>query len=164
MRYSTTVNGKTYEIEINQDGKVTVNGEEKHVNFLSISDSLYSVIIENASFEVVVELRDGIYNVLMLGDLYEAEVLDERQQRMQRASAGFGVAQGEINIKSPMPGLIVDIRVKEGDVVEKGQSLVVLESMKMENELKAPRNGTIARIHVGKGESVEQNKILVTLA
>lgn len=163
MRYSTTVNGKTYEIEINQDGKVLVNGEEKNVNFLNISDSLYSVIIENASFEVVVELRDGVYNVLMLGDLYEAEVLDERQQRMQRASAGFGVAQGEIAVKSPMPGLIVDVRVKEGESVEKGQSMIVLESMKMENELKAPRAGTIGRVHISKGESVEQNKVLLTL-
>jgi biotin carboxyl carrier protein len=164
MKYQTTVNGKTYEIEINQDNQVTVNGEARAVDFRSISPSLYSVIIDNASYEVVVELRDGMYHVLMLGDMYDVEVLDERQQRLARAAAGFGVAQGEINIKSPMPGLIVDVRVREGDSVQPGQSLVVLESMKMENELKAPRAGTVSRIHVGKGDSVEQNKVLVTLA
>jgi biotin carboxyl carrier protein len=113
MRYATTVNGKSFEIDIDQDGKITVNGEERHIDFKSISESLYSVIIENASFEVVVEQRDGQYHVLMQGDMYEVEVLDERQQRLARATSGFGVAQGEINLKSPMPGLIVDVRVQE---------------------------------------------------
>jgi biotin carboxyl carrier protein len=173
MKYATTINGKDFDIEVNEDGKVTVNGEERAVDFMSISESLYSVIIvseslysviiENLSFEVVVELRDGTYNVMMQGDLYEATVLDERQQRMARASAGFSAAQGEINLKSPMPGLIVDVRVAEGQSVEKGQSLIVLESMKMENELKAPRAGTVSRIQVHKGDSVEQNKVLLTL-
>jgi biotin carboxyl carrier protein len=164
MKYQTTVNGKTFEIEINQDGKVVVNGEEKAVDFRNISESLYSAIIDHASYEVVVEAQEGIHHVLMLGDLYEVEVLDERQQRLARASAGFGVAQGEISIKSPMPGLIVDVRVAEGVSVEKGQSLIVLESMKMENELKAPRAGTVMRVHVAKGDSVQQNSVLVTLA
>ncbi|MBX3085531.1 MAG: biotin/lipoyl-binding protein [Anaerolineae bacterium] len=163
MKYATTVNGKSYEIEVNQDGKVTVNGEERTVDFKSITESLYSVIIENASYEVAVELRDGQYNVMMQGDLYETEVLDERQLRMAQASAGFSVAQGEFSLKSPMPGMIVDVRVAEGQHVEKGQSLIVLESMKMENELKAPRAGTIIRIHVSKSDSVEQNKVLLTL-
>lgn len=163
MKYATTVNGKSFEIDVNQDGKVTVNGEERAVDFMRISDSLYSVIIENASFEIVVELRDGNYTVMMQGDLYEATVLDERQQRMARASAGFSATQGEIALKSPMPGLIVDIRVAEGQAVEKGQSLIVLESMKMENELKAPRAGTVSRIQIHKGDSVEQNKVLLTL-
>lgn len=163
MKYATTVNGKNFEIEVNEDGKVMVNGEERAVDFQSISEALYSVIIENASFEVAVELRDGIYNVMMQGDLYEATVLDERQQRMARASAGFSAAQGDISLKSPMPGLIVDVRVNEGQSVDKGQSLIVLESMKMENELKAPRAGTISRIQVKKGDSVEQNKVLLTL-
>lgn len=164
MKYVTTVNGQTFEIEVNQnEGRVTVNGEPRAVDYMKISDSLYSVIIDNASFEVVVELADGDYNVLMLGENYQVNVLDERQQRLARASEGFGVAQGEFNLKSPMPGLIVDVRVQEGQVIDKGHSLIVLESMKMENELKAPRAGTITRIHVRKGESVEQNKVLVTL-
>lgn len=164
MKYLTTVNGKTFEIEINQDGKVVVNGEEKAVDFRNISESLYSAIIDHASYEVVVEVQEGVHHVLMQGDVYEVEVLDERQQRLARASSGFGVAQGEISIKSPMPGLIVDVRVAEGASVEKGQSLVVLESMKMENELKAPRAGTVTRVHVAKGDSVQQNNVLVTLA
>jgi len=89
--------------------------------------------------------------------------LDERQQRLSKATAGFAVAQGELNIKSPMPGLIVDIKVTEGQTVEKGQALIVLESMKMENEIRAPRDATVTRVHANKGESVEQNKLLVTL-
>jgi biotin carboxyl carrier protein len=164
MKYLTTVNGQTFEIDVNQEGRVTVNGEERTVDFQTITETLYSALIDNASFEALIEERDGRYNVLMFGDLYEIEVADERQQRLLRASAGFELAQGEISIRSPMPGLIVAVPVVEGQAVEQGAAVCVLESMKMENEIKAPRAGTITRVHVAKGDRVEQNKVLVTLA
>jgi biotin carboxyl carrier protein len=164
MKYLTTVNGQTFEIDVNQEGRVTVNGEERAVDFQTITETLYSALIDNASFEALIEERDGRYNVLMFGDLYEIEVADERQQRLLRASAGFELTQGEISIRSPMPGLIVAVPVVEGQAVEQGAAVCVLESMKMENEIKAPRAGTITRVHVVKGDRVEQNKVLVTLA
>ncbi len=163
MKYLTTVNDQTFEVEINRDGKVKINGEERDVDFHMISHSLYSVLIDNSSFEALVELRDGRYNVLMFGDLYDVGVMDERQQRLSKASAGFGVSQGEIVIRSPMPGLIVAVNVAEGQTVKKGDALCVLESMKMENEIKAPRDGNITRVSVAKGDRVEQNKALITI-
>ncbi|MCE7946707.1 MAG: biotin/lipoyl-binding protein [Chloroflexi bacterium CFX4] len=163
MKYLTTVNGQTFEIELDKDGRLTINGEERHVDFYHISEALYSALINNKSVEALVENQDGRYQVLLAGDLYDVEVLDERQQRLMSASGGFGVAQGEIAIRSPMPGLIVAVRVSEGQEVEKGQPLVVLESMKMENDIKAPRSGKVERIHVEKGQTVEQNKALITL-
>src|SRR5437764_925797 len=102
MKYLTTVNGQTFEIEVNQDGKITINGEERNADFQMISESLYSVLINNSSFEALVEFRDGRYNVLMFGEQYDVEVLDERQHRLSKASGGFGVSQGEIVIRSPM--------------------------------------------------------------
>jgi biotin carboxyl carrier protein len=164
MKYLTTVNGQTFEIDVNQEGRVTVNGEERAVDFQAITETLYSALIDNASFEALIEDRDGRYNVLMFGDLYEIEVADERQQRLLRTSAGFELAQGEVSIRSPMPGLIVAVPVTEGQAVEQGAAVCVLESMKMENEIKAPRAGTITRVHVANGDRVEQNKVLVTLA
>lgn len=163
MKYLTTVSGQTFEIEINQDGRVSVNGQERTVDFRLISEGLYSALIEHRSVEALLEERDGQYHVLIAGDLYEVEVKDERQQRLVRASTGFEVAQGELTIRSPMPGLIVAVRVAEGQAVEPGTPLCVLESMKMENEIKAPRAGTVSRIHVAKGDSVEQNKPLMTI-
>jgi biotin carboxyl carrier protein len=82
---------------------------------------------------------------------------------MIRASSGLGGGGGEVSVRSPMPGLIVDVRVGEGQSVEKGQALCILESMKMENEIRAPRAGTVGRVYVSKGESVEQNKVLLVI-
>jgi biotin carboxyl carrier protein len=163
MKYLTTVNGQTFEIEINQGGRVTINGEERIVDFKTISESLISALIDNASFEALIDEREGRYNVLMFGDMYEVEVADERQQRLLHSSTGFQVAQGEITIRSPMPGLIVAVPVTEGQSVRQGEAVCVLESMKMENELKAPRDGVVSRVHVAKGDRVEQNKALVTI-
>jgi len=70
---------------------------------------------------------------------------------------------GEISVNAPMPGLIVAVTVEEGHEVTRGQTVVILESMKMQNELKAPRDGVVQRISVKSGETVEQNKILITL-
>jgi biotin carboxyl carrier protein len=164
MKYQATVNGQTFEIEIMQDGRVTIDGEARSVDFRRISDSLFSALIDNESIEAVVERHDGQYQVLMRGDLYDVQVLDERQQRLMRTSAGFADSQGELTVRSPMPGLIVDVRVTEGQAVERGDALCVLESMKMENEIKAPRAATVERIHIARGDSVEQNKVLITLS
>src|SRR4051812_41980121 len=120
MKYITTVNGQTFEIEINKGGQVIVNGKERIVDFQTISESLISALIDNASFEALVEEQEGRYDVLMSGDLYEIDVADERQQRLMKASKGFEMAQGEISLRSPMPGLIVAVPVVEGQAVEKG--------------------------------------------
>ncbi len=163
MRYTTIINGKKFEIDIDKQGKLLVNGEPREVDFMSLDAALYSVIMQNQSYEVVIEETDGIYEVSMGGRLYTAEVLDERAQLMMTQRTGTSVGSGEISIKSPMPGLIAAIPVTEGQEVKQGQTVIVLESMKMQNELKAPRDGTVQRISVAAGQSVEQNKLLVTL-
>ncbi len=164
MKYLTTVNGKTYEIEINQNGSLSVDGQERTVDFWAFQPPLYSLLLDNASYEALVEEREDHLNVMILGDLYEVTVTDERAQRLASSSSGFQVEQGEISIRSPMPGLIVAVAVAEGQAVNAGDPLVVLELMKMENELKAPRAGTIGHIHISAGDRVEQNKVLLTLA
>jgi biotin carboxyl carrier protein len=165
MKYLTTINEENYEIEINHEGVVTIDGEERQIDFRSMGQpGIYSLIIDNQSFEAVVERREDQYQILIFGDLYEVKVTDERTMRLLQAGGGGAEPVGEIAIKSPMPGLIVDVPVAEGQEVTKGQTLVILESMKMENELKAPRDGVISRIDVAKGDSVEQNKTLDTIA
>ncbi|HLA44275.1 MAG TPA: biotin/lipoyl-containing protein, partial [Aggregatilineales bacterium] len=144
---------------------VTINGEEREVDFKSMGQhAIFSLIIDNQSFEAVVEQRDGKYHVLIFGDLYEIDIIDERTYRLMLAGGGAAEPTGEVVIASPMPGLIVDVTVEIGQEVQKGQTVVILESMKMENELKAPRNGTVIRIDVKKGDSVEQSKTLVTIS
>lgn len=164
MKYETTVNGKKFEIEVNKEGDVFVNGEQRHVDFASLGETLYSVIAESEAHEVIVDDLDGpTYDVQMHGRLYNVTVLDERALLLGSRRGGEFTDSGEVSIKAPMPGMVVDVPVQEGQEVAKGETLVVLESMKMQNELKAPRDGVVQRVGVETGQSVEQNKVLVTI-
>lgn len=163
MKYVTTINDKKFDIEIQNDGSILVNGQPREVDFLPLDPSLYSIVMNNLSLEAVIEEKEGHYQVLMGGRLYEGQVLDERAQLM-RSRGGVGEEHsGEVSIRAPMPGLVVVIAVAEGQAVQKGETVVILESMKMQNELKAPRDGTVQRISVQPGQSVEHKKVLVTI-
>lgn len=164
MKYTTTIGERTFEIEINSDSQVVIDGEIAEIDFALIGDSnLCSLIIDNESFEAVIEERDGLWYVLLRGDLYSAEVADERTQRLARRTGSNTVDSGELTITAPMPGRVVAVPVEPGQQVEEGQTVIILESMKMENELKTPRAGVIERIAVEVGESVEQRQTLVVI-
>ena len=163
MKYVTMINDTRFEIEIEKDGSLKVNGEPREVDFLALGPSLYSVLMNNRSYEVVIDEREDEYDLLMRGKLYTAQVLDERALLLASRRGGLDTSSGELSIKAPMPGLIVVIPVTEGQEVSKGETLIILELMKMQNELKAPRDGVVQRISVQAGQSVEQNKLLVTL-
>ena len=163
MKYIATVEGKEILVEVLDDKHVSVNGKVYEVDFESVVDQpVYSLIVDGKSHESYVRPGDDdIWQVLLRGRLYPVSIVDEREKRL-RAAAGGGVAEtGEFHLKAPMPGLIVAIPVTEGQEVKKGQVLLVLESMKMQNELKAPRDGIVNRIKVKVGESVEQKQSLL---
>lgn len=164
MKYITTVGDKQFLVEIIDDQHVSVDGKVYEVDFESVSGQpVYSLIVDGKSHESYVAQVDDIWQVLMRGRLYPVSVEDEREQRL-RAAAGGGVTEtGEFHLKSPMPGLVVTIPVSEGQEVKKGQVLLILESMKMQNELKSPRDGKVNRIKVKAGESVEQRQTLLSV-
>ena len=164
MKYITTLDGKEYLIEVIDEHHVSVNGRVQEVDFETISGQpAYSLIIDGKSYEsYVYETEDGL-QVLTRGRQYNLTVEDERERRL-RAAAGAGVAEtGEFHMKAPMPGLVVSILISEGDRVEKGQVLLILESMKMQNELKSPKAGIVGRIRVKQGETVEQRQPLLNV-
>ena len=164
MKYITTVGDKQFLVEIIDDRHVSVDGKVYEVDFESVSGQpVYSLIVDGKSHESYVAQVDDIWQVLMRGRLYPVSVEDEREKRL-RAAAGGGVAEtGEFHLKAPMPGLVVTILVAEGEEVKKGQVLLILESMKMQNELKSPRDGKVNRIKVKAGESVEQRQTLLSV-
>jgi biotin carboxyl carrier protein len=163
MRYVTTIGERQYTIEINRDDQVTIDGTASPIDLRAIDEATFSQLIDNATHEALVESNNGEIHVLLRGRLYAARVEDERASRLSRSAGGLHTGSGEVTIKSPMPGLIVAVPVNEGQVVKKGQTVVVLESMKMENELKAPRDGTITSIKISPRQSVEQHQPLVVL-
>lgn len=159
MKYVTVINGKQFEIEIKGDGSLLVNGTPHEVDFLPLSAALYSIIKDYKSFELAIEESNNTYQVLMNGRLYDGQVLDERALLLMNRKGGLGLDVGELH--SPMPGLIVEVRVAVGDHVQRGQTLVILESMKMQNELKAQRDGVVTTVNVHKGQTVDKNDVLV---
>jgi biotin carboxyl carrier protein len=164
MKYIATLDDRTFEIEINAEDQITVDGEHLSIDFRSVSGQpVYSLLVNGQSYEAYVQAAEAGLEVLLQGQLHVVEVEDERHRKLRESSGGPAVHSGEFNLKSPMPGLIVAVPVVEGQAVVKGQDLVILESMKMQNELKAPRDGTIGRIRVRVGDSVEQNQVLITL-
>jgi biotin carboxyl carrier protein len=164
MRYITTVEDKQFLVEIIDDKHVSVDGTVYEVDFESVSGQpVYSLIVDGKSHEGYVARSDDTWQVLLRGRLYPIIVEDEREKRL-RSAAGGGVAEtGEFHLRAPMPGLVVAIPVQEGQPIQKGQVLLILESMKMQNELKSPRDGTIGRLRVKPGETVEQKQTLLSV-
>lgn len=164
MKYITTLDGKEYLIEVIDEHHVSVNGQIQEVDFESVSGQpVYSMLIDGKSYESYVYETEEGWQVLTRGRQYNLTIEDEREKRL-RAAAGGGVAEsGEFHLKAPMPGLVVAIPVNEGDKVEKGQVILILESMKMQNELKSPKAGTVGRIRVKQGEKVEQRQALMSV-
>ena len=164
MKYNSTVNGKEYTIEIIDEQHISVNGRQITVDFNSVSEQpLYSLLVDGKSFESFVYPGDEEWEVLLMGRQYPVMVEDERERRL-KAAAGSSVSEaGEFHMKAPMPGMVVTIPVEEGQEIEKGQVVLILESMKMQNELKSPRAGIVGRIRVKPGESVEQRQKLLSV-
>ncbi|MBN8581332.1 MAG: biotin/lipoyl-binding protein [Anaerolineae bacterium] len=164
MKYVTTIDGKEFVIEVVDERHVRVGDRLLPVDFQSVSGQpVYSLIVDGKSYESFVYQGDEDWEVLLRGRQFQVKVEDEREKRLKAAAGGGVVEGGEFHLKAPMPGLVVAISVSEGQEVKKGQVLVILESMKMQNELKSPRDGTISHIKVKAGESVEQKQILLNL-
>jgi len=161
MKYVTIINNEQYEVEIDNDGGIFINGERRDVDFLNLGGSLYSVITQNKSLEVVIDDENDKIEVLMGGRLYETQVLDERALLMAQRRGGLGGGSGEVH--APMPGLIVKVVVEVGQEVEQGKTVVILESMKMQNELKAPVDGTVTAIHIEASQTVDKNALLLEI-
>jgi biotin carboxyl carrier protein len=164
MKYVTSIDGRDYEIEIIDENQISVDGELYEIDFQSVADQpVYSLLIDGHSYEAHVYPGDEDWQILFTGSFFLAKVEDERERRLKAAAGGRAAESGEYLLKAPMPGLVVSIPVKEGQSVSKGTVLVVLESMKMQNELRSPREGVVGRMRVKVGESVEQKQTLLNV-
>jgi biotin carboxyl carrier protein len=164
MKYITTIDDKQFTVEIIDEKHVSVDGKVYEIDFESVAGQpVYSLIVDGRSHESYIYQGDDNWQVLMRGRLYPVKVEDEREKRLRAAAGGSVAETGEFHLRAPMPGLVVAVPVAEGQSVKRGQVILILESMKMQNELKAPRDGTIGRIRVKPGESVEQKQTLLSV-
>lgn len=145
-----------------ENGVFTLNGDKKNVDILKISNNQYSIIKDNRSFEVEVVAQEGKnFKLLINGNEYESSVKDDLDLLLDKMGISASNVVIANDLKSPMPGLVLDIKVKVGQTVAEGEGIIVLEAMKMENVLKAPAEVIIKSISVEKGQNVEKNTILV---
>lgn len=166
MKYSVRAGESEFEVEVDPKGSIRLAGSPLNADLQRSADpTLYSLILAHRSYELRIEPCDGGYRVQIDGTTYDVAVEDERTHLLAGIKSLMADGgSGEITIKSPMPGVVIDVAVNVGDAVEAGQTLIVVESMKMHNEFKAPRAGTIRAVRVESGAKVAQNTILLTLA
>ncbi len=164
MKYIAEIDGKEYEIEILDENHIRLGDQILAIDFSQVSGQpVYSLIVEGQSFEAYLYHDEGEWEVLMAGHQYRVRVEDEREKRLRLATGSASGQVGPYLLKAPMPGLVVSVPVQAGQEVKKGDVLLILESMKMQNELKSPRDGVVSDIRVQPGDNVEQRQTLLSV-
>jgi biotin carboxyl carrier protein len=162
VKYVVTVGDKSYNIEVGGDREIEIDGVRHQVDIQNIDGySLFSLLLDNRSYELIVEREREEFRILLEGEMYTVCVTDERARRLMEAPGK--VPSGEVAVKAPMPGLVVAVAANPGQEVKIGQGLIILEAMKMENELRAPRAGRVKAIRVSPGQVVDKDQVLVVI-
>src|SRR5687768_4400064 len=156
MKFVAVIKGKQVVVEINKEKGLyclTIDDKGFTVDAFRPTRQSLSMLIEGKSYEVGLERNGNTFTIYFFNDTVELDLIDFR--KFQAATADVqpaGDSSGLLKIQAPMPGKIVKVSVQEQTVVNEGDSLLVMEAMKMQNELKAPKAGVISRIQVVEGE------------
>lgn len=153
-------------IEVSDDGKqVIIDGQVRNVDMQDVGNhALFSLLVDDCSYELLIEEVEEGFRVLLEGRLYTVRVDTRGRQRLSSlVSRRPPPSAGGAAIRAPMPGLVVSVPMRAGEAVSAGQVLIVLESMKMENEVRAPQDGMIQVLNVAAGDLVNANQVLLVL-
>jgi acetyl/propionyl-CoA carboxylase alpha subunit len=163
VKYFSRIGQHEYEIEIVGE-QVYVDGEPIVVDLRqSGAPELYSLLFNGRSYELLIEAERFNYGVTVRGERFEVQVEDERTRRLNAGRKMPALPGGELAVTAPIPGLVVKVLVAAGDAIQEDQPLVILEAMKMENEIRALRGGVVHKVEVTAGQRVEQNGVLLVL-
>ncbi|MDH3497121.1 MAG: biotin/lipoyl-binding protein [Gemmatimonadota bacterium] len=164
MKYTVTIRDASFEIELH-GGQARIDGKETEATLHAVPGSPQRQLVlggRTESFAMV--RRDGVWEVQKGGETYLVSVVDERTRQLQAMTQAGAAGSSHAVVRAPMPGLVVRVEVGEGAIVRAGQGLVVLEAMKMENELTAPVAGRVSAVHVRAGHAVEKGTPLVEVS
>ena len=167
MRYHAILDGTEHVVDISARGgggyRVTIGEKVLDVDAVHLQGFALSLIAGTRSARCDIEPgKEGRLSVLVGETAYPMELLDERRLRLRRATGKFSL-EGPQRIDAPMPGKVVRVLVKVGDEVAEGQGLIVVEAMKMENELKSPKAGKVTELHAVEGAAVESGAKLAVV-
>ena len=155
----------TYEIKLDLDAKLSLGGEEVTLDMVAESENSFHVIYENIGYDIYIVDKNETtktYIISVNGNEYTLQAKSKFDELLDQLGMSNLVEAKADNLKAPMPGLVIDILVEPGNTVLKGDSVLVLEAMKMENNIKSPAEGIIKSIDIKKGQAVEKNQVLIS--
>jgi biotin carboxyl carrier protein len=165
VKYIVQVGDRRVEVELDGDG-VKVDGARLDAHVVEIEGTPVRLVTVGEQVHRVLARRHperGRYTLSLDGHRYEVEALDERTRTIRELTAAASGPKGPAPLVAPMPGLVVRVLVQPGDQVAPGQGLVVVEAMKMENELRAAAAATVKAVHAQPGQAVEKGAVLVEM-
>ena len=162
MKYVVLLDGQAIEVEVDGD-RVTIDGQAHSATLGVIPGTPFrQLLIDGRPLTLSVEaVGRGRWALTPRGERWEMEVLDERTRHIRSLAGSSDQRRAAGVLKAPMPGLVIRVQVQPGAQVAAGEPLVVLEAMKMENELKAGAPGTVKSVRVAPGEAVEKGQVLL---
>jgi biotin carboxyl carrier protein len=168
MRYFVEAGGKTHVVEIvstKEGTRVLVDGVPHPADLAAVEGTgLFSLLIDDRSVAFAARFENGSAVLAFHDRETRVPIEDERTREARRMTGGARKPRGGGDVRSVMPGVVKEIRVRVGDVVEAKAPLLVLEAMKMENEIRADRAGVVKKVHVTAGQAVDKGALLVTLS
>lgn len=163
VMFSISINKQKFEVN-SQDGGFSVNGKPVSWDMIEVAEGYFHILLGNSSFKaevVKVDYATKSFHIKVNGRTYPVEIKDKFDLLLEKMGMNSSAANKVNTIKAPMPGLIIDLKVKNGDTVNSGDPLLILEAMKMENIIKAHGSGIVKTVKVKKGDSVEKNQVLI---
>lgn len=167
MKYLVEVDDQSFEVDIlDEEGGpvVRLGDEELRVDLRGLGPTgPYSLLLADRSHEGYAEPVEGGYRVILGGQFFQVRVEEAARARLHGLAGAAHRREGPAAVAAPMPGLVVSVLVEVGQAVKRGATVVILQAMKMENELRAPADGVVKEVSVSAGETVAQGQSLITL-
>jgi biotin carboxyl carrier protein len=161
--YKAQINKQSFDIDQTSEG-LTINGAQLNWDLVEYTKGSFHIIYNNKSYRAEVVKVDAATKTFLIkinGNVQSVTLKDKFDLLLEKMGMAAAGASKINNIKAPMPGLIIDLKVNSGDTVNAGDALLILEAMKMENILKSPGAGIVKSLKVKKGDSVEKGQILL---
>jgi biotin carboxyl carrier protein len=162
--YIVTINSKKKDIKLSGNSLISVDNKEYHQELFHLSGETYLLKLDNKIYEISADRLDHErFSVSIDGKTFETQVRTSLQEKAAKLLELKNATTHKLVAKAPMPGMILKIKKEPGDEVVQGESVIILEAMKMENDLRAPVSGFIKSINVKEGMAVEKGFILFTI-